>query len=215
MSTDPTEYPRQIEPTQAVPYNPYELPRPYSDIPPPPPPPSTRRRKRLLIALVSSACLIVLLVGVAFAILHFSSQSGSVKATPGSTPTAIATTPILTPTPTATAITRVYDAMAIMQDLQQAGLQAYGLQYSSACGNTINDLQSRACWRNPVVCNLQCDEDEAWPDVYDNQADAESIYQQLVQSSGPLPQVFLEGHCILAGNLMNGTYIKIVAYDCQ
>jgi hypothetical protein len=33
MSTDPTEYPRPLEPTQAVHYNPYEQTSPYDNIP--------------------------------------------------------------------------------------------------------------------------------------------------------------------------------------
>jgi hypothetical protein len=147
---------------------------------------------------ISIVCLVVLFGGVIFALMHFRSQESSVNATPASraTPTSVAT-PIPTPTPTATAITRVYDAMAIMQDLQQAG------------------LQSEACFRNVALCNLQCDEDMVCLQVFDTPQDAQLDYQQWVQSGGPVPSVILSGHCVVAGNGMNGTYAKIVAYDCQ
>jgi len=117
---------------------------------------------------------------------------------------------------TPTAITKVYDAMAIMQDLQQAGLQASNIQYGiPACSNKIAGLQSEACFRNTTLCNLQCGEDMVWIEVFDTPQNAQLDYQQWVQSSGPVPQVILSGHCVVAGNGMNGTYAKIIAYDCQ
>lgn len=217
MSTDLTEYPRPLEPTQAVHYNPYEQTSPYDDIPIPPPPPPKHGRKGLLMVVISIVCLVVLFGGVIFALMQFRSQESSVNATPASraTSTSVAT-PIPTPTPTATAITRVYDAMAIMQDLQQAGLQASNIQYGiPACSNKIAGLQSEACFRNVALCNLQCDEDMVWLQVFDTPQDAQLDYQQWVQSGGPVPSVILSGHCVVAGNGMNGTYAKIVAYDCQ
>ena len=117
---------------------------------------------------------------------------------------------------TPTAITKVYDARAIVSDLQQAGLQAANIQYGvPACSNKIVGLQSEACFNNASLCNLQCDEDSVWVKVFDTTQNAQLDYQQWVQSDGPVPSTIFTGHCVVVGNFMNGTYAKIIAHDCQ
>jgi hypothetical protein len=69
MSTDPTKYPKLLEPTQAVYYNPYAPKNPYDvDIAPPPPP--KQGHKGLVVALTAIVCLIVLLGGILFAAMR-------------------------------------------------------------------------------------------------------------------------------------------------
>ena len=216
-STTPVDYTRS---------NPYLIHE--SNIPPPPPP-EYYMRQRTGKAWKVAIPVVLLLFGLVLGVLvyptinelyHHSVAASPTPFVPFANPASQTHTPIPTPTPqgqiTPTATTNVYDAAAIMQDLMQAGLQTSNLQYGTpACGTKLKGLQSEACWRDPTMCNLQCDEDSIWLGVFDTPQDAQLNYQQWVQSSGPVPQVILSGHCVVAGNGMYGTYAKIIAYDCQ
>jgi hypothetical protein len=100
LYTDPTEYPRQIEPTQAAYRNPYEATSLYyGEIPPAPPPPPKQRHMGLVVALVIALCLIVVLGGVLFAVMHVSFQQKVKGATKVTSVPAIIPTPATTPKP--------------------------------------------------------------------------------------------------------------------
>src|SRR6266436_1167601 len=114
MFTDPTNYPRPLEPTQGVYYNPYERTNPYygNILPPPPPPPPEQSHKGLIVALVSVICLIVLLGGGFFTVMHLNTQQHVTQVTPTSVPIVL-----LTPT-----LNQNYTAADIMNDFHTNGL---------------------------------------------------------------------------------------------
>jgi len=114
MSTDPTRYPRPLEPTQGVYYNPYELTSPYGgNIPPPPPPPPKQGHKGLLVALIILSCLVVVLGGALITLSYQHSQKPATAALPtlAPTPTATPTNPSK-PTPTPTMMPLFSDSFA-------------------------------------------------------------------------------------------------------
>src|SRR5713101_1019647 len=114
MSTDPTRYPRPLEPTQGVYYNPYELTSPYGgNIPPPPPPPPKQGHKGLLVALIILSCLVVILGGALITLSYQHSQKPATAALPtlAPTPTATPTNPSK-PTPTPTMMPLFSDSFA-------------------------------------------------------------------------------------------------------
>ncbi len=207
------------EPTSRVNYE-HTTPNPYlhdTHLPPPPPAEYYMQQKtgkawKIFIPVV------LLVFGLILGILFYPVISSSYHNATTAKPTTFVPF-ALPPTKTAitpTTITKVYDAAAIMGDLQQAGMQAANIQYGvPACGSKIAGVQSEACFRNASLCNLQCDEDSVWIAVFDNPQDAQLDYQQWMQSDGPVPSIDLSGHCVVAGNFINGTYAKIIAYDCR
>src|SRR6266700_6966417 len=192
-----------IEPTQ--PGKPYHYSN-INDIPLPPPPPPAEyymQQRTGKLWKFSIPILMLLFLGI-IAILAYPVVMSIVKPSKDVTPTPYvpfslgATTNQSTPT----AITKVYDARAIVSDLQQAGLQAANIQYGvPACSNKIVGLQSEACFNNASLCNLQCDEDSVWVKVFDTTQNAQLDYQQWVQSDGPVPSTIFTGHCVVVGNL--------------
>lgn len=192
MSMNPTNYHKPLDPTQAVRYNPYAPPSPYGTIPMPPPPPATSHRVRWIVLTVCIIAALALLGGVLFAVYRANT------AQPSSLPTA-------------------KTALAIFQDLQQAGLQAIDVKSHIAdCWVRVPaGLVSTVCFRNVDVCNLSCDEDMVSIAVFDNVTDAQAHYQLAVQATGgPYYPAILEGHCVLDGIINDGKYVQVLKNDC-
>jgi hypothetical protein len=120
MSTDPTEYPAPLEPTQNAYSNPYEPTSPY-DVPPIPipPPPPKRRRKGLLVALISTVCLALILGGVLIAVFaqHGQKPATGAMLTPTATiaPTHVPTATSTMPEPTPTTNTTVMSSVPLIE----------------------------------------------------------------------------------------------------
>ncbi len=64
MSTDPTNYHKPLEPTQAAHYNPYEQASPYREIPPPPPSPVQKSRWHWIVSLVVAVIAVSSVAGI-------------------------------------------------------------------------------------------------------------------------------------------------------
>jgi hypothetical protein len=208
----------QIEKTQAArPYNsdPYTVPLP------PPPPPDWYMHQRTGRAWKVFIPVVLLLGGLMLGILGYPAISAMYNHSLAASPTPFVPF-ALPPTPTALTATMVptaamtYNAEGIVQDLLNAGLQTADLQYGSpACGSNFTGMQSSACWRDPTLCNLQCGEDGAWLGVFDTPQDAQRNYAQQLQATGPNPIPVISGYCVIDGLNIQGTYAKIIAYDCQ
>jgi hypothetical protein len=208
VSTDPTNYHSELPPTQAVHYNPYAPTSPYDEIPMPPPPPS-QRRKRLLIALLSSACLVVLLAGVAFAILHFSDHAGSVKSTPGPTPTGIATaTPTVPP----------YDATSIIHDFQAQGLPVDQVKYGESFAQFATNNQytyldavpasSLVDFEDPTNRDPAYMYNNVWLGVYNSPGDAQAEEQRMNVSKASIEQSEIDEVRWRAGAACSPLFLK-------
>jgi len=222
---EPTEYPKPLEPTELARINnPYEITSPYDEIPTPPPPPKTGFPLKSVLIGFLIFLVIALLFLVGILISNSSHSTSNLPSTPtvnsdAQTATAITenATAFAANTATATATIQSKTALQILADMQAAGLQPYEVHatISECFTKAPTGLQSVVCFRNVNVCNLSCDEDMAWIEVFDNGSDAQADYQSWVQSNGPVPQVILSGNCVQAGNSMSGTYAQILAQDCR
>jgi hypothetical protein len=227
MSTDPTEYPRQIEPTQAAPYNPYEIPSPYGDIPPPPLP---RRKKPwlliggilLLVVAVSLAATVGILVG------RGALGTAHLTATPG-----VTITPGLTPTPTPTV--QPYDATSIFHDFQVQELPVdqvkYGESFAQFAGYNqysyldVVPASSSVDFEDPTNRDPAYTYNNVWLGVYNSPGDTQAEEQRInnskaaLESGGPGPIYSAElmvqaGRCLLVGEEATSEYAAIVRNDC-
>jgi hypothetical protein len=237
MKSDPTEYPRKIEPTQQA--NPYEYTSPYYDLPDiPPPPPPMKKKHHTFLWVVFGLLLVLILVLTSFIGVQQYERSSSnartaVPTTLSAQPT-IATKPTIQPTLQPTKNTS-YTAQSIVADFQAHDLPTDNLHYNKSLYQFLgNDIginvkeQSSATFIDTSICNSICysETNQIWLGIYTTSTDAEiaehetaslvSWQMRTSNGAGPVSAYYniQLGKCLILNEPQTSVYVQILKQDC-